>query len=232
MKIKILNIAIMLITLVGTLILLSALPDLVPVHFNGAGVADRWGSKYELLIMSGIMVVMLAIWFITDATHGKKMLESPDEKKRAEAINNIKVMNITFTVISVMFMLLNFATIYMSYSQLEDGTAVEIDIFKIVCAIMGISFVIMGNIMPKTKNNPFLGFRFPWTRYNDVTWQKCNRMGGIVMVISGILITLESLIFAGTVSMIIMMITLGIALVFLLIYAYLVYHDEVKKNES
>ncbi len=232
MKIKIVNIAILLISLIGTLVVLSAMPDVVPVHFNFEGVADRWGSKYEMLIMPCIMALMLGIWFITDATTGKRMLNSADEKERAEAKSNVKVLNITFTVISVMFFILNFACLYLSYSQLDGVTAMSIDILKIIVIVMGIAFIVMGNFMPKAKSNPTVGFRLPWTRFNDVTWQKCNRFAGIVSVIHGIIVTVSGIIFSGVTAMIVMLIALCVSLPILTVYAYLVYQDEVKKNEK
>ena len=230
MKIKIVNIAILLLTLCGTLVAISDMPDMIPVHFDISGVADRWGSKYEMLIPPGIMLLMLGFWFGCDATFRKKSVDSPDEKERAEDLANIKVLNITFTVVSVMFMILNTIFLYMSYTQLDSSAPVQVDIMRIATVVMGISFIALGNFMPKTRNNGNVGFRLPWTRYNDVTWNKCNRMGGIVLVVSGVVITLGALIFSGTVPMIIMSVAFGVSLVFLLIYAYVVYSNEVKKN--
>lgn len=42
----------------------TSLPAQVPMHFNGAGEIDRWGSKYEMLIMPLIgigLFIMLQI---------------------------------------------------------------------------------------------------------------------------------------------------------------------------
>ena len=229
MKIKIVNAALLLITLVSTLVILSYMPDEIPVHFGFDGTADRWGSKYEMLIMPIIMAVMLGIWFVTDLTQGKRMLDSPDEKQRAEAKMNIKVMNITFTVISVMFMLLNFSFLYLSYSQLE-GSSVEIDILKIVVIITGLGMAVMGNFMPKAKSNSAVGFRLPWTRFNDVTWQRSNRFAGIVAVIHGLISALSGIIFSGTTALLIMLISLCVALPVMTVYAHLVYQDELKRG--
>ncbi len=230
MKIKIVNIAILLLTLCGTLVAISDMPDMIPVHFDMSGVADRWGSKYEMLITPGTMALMLGLWFGCDGIFRKKAVDSPDEKERAEALANIKVLNITFTVVSVLFMILDAVFLYMSYTQLDSAAPFQVDVMRIATIVMGISFTVLGNFMPKTKNNGNVGFRLPWTRYNDVTWNKCNRMGGILLVISGVITTLCSLILSGTVTMIIMSVSLGTSMIFLLIYAYLVYRNEVKKN--
>lgn len=36
----------------------NELPDKVPGHFNGAGVIDRWGSKYELIVIPIVSVFL------------------------------------------------------------------------------------------------------------------------------------------------------------------------------
>ena len=231
MKIKIVNIVILLATLVGTLICLSYMPDVVPVHFDIYGVADRWGSKYENLLMPGCMVAMIALWFGVDAGFRKTIKQSTDEKAIAEAKANIKVLNVTFTAVSVMFTFLNFSILYMCCSQIDGFVGREIDIMKIVTILLGASFILLGNIMPKARNNSTVGFRLPWTRFNDVTWQKCNRVAGIVMVLSGALSIVAGLVFDGMLSITIMLFISFIAITVLTIYAYEIYRKE-KGNEK
>jgi len=57
-----------------TLIALVFLPETVPVHFNGSGVADRFGSKYEMLLLPVIAVVFGLIM-----TRVTKFSESKDD---------------------------------------------------------------------------------------------------------------------------------------------------------
>lgn len=232
MKIKIINLIILIVALAGTFVAVSTLPDIVPVHFDMSGTVDRWGSKYELLVMPGAMLAMFAFWMGMDVFYAKKLSTTTDEKEIAEAKSNMKVLNATSVITSLMFLVINGVTIYAAYSQLGDTSVPEIDMLKILTIIMGASFVLLGNFMPKAKNNATIGFRFPWTRYNDVTWSKSNRAGGIAMVISGIVIALGGLIFSGTVAMIIMLVSVAVVLPALLIFAYTVYSQEVKKSEE
>lgn len=231
MKIKIVNIVILLATLVGTLICLSYMPDIVPVHFDIHGVADRWGSKYENLLMPGCMAAMIALWFGVDAGFRKTIKQSTDEKAITEAKANIKVLNVTFTAVSVMFAFLNFSILYMCASQIDGFVGQEIDIMKIVTILLGASFILLGNIMPKARNNAIVGFRLPWTRFNDVTWKKCNRVAGIAMVVSGALSIIAGLVFDGMLSIMIMLFITFIGLTAITIYAYQVYMKE-KGNEK
>ena len=231
MKIKIVNIVILLATLVGTLICLSYMPDIVPVHFDIHGVADRWGSKYENLLMPGCMAAMIALWFGVDAGFRKTISQSTDEKAVAEAKANIKVLNVTFTAVSVMFAFLNFSILYMCASQIDGFVGQEIDIMKIVTILLGASFILLGNVMPKARNNATVGFRLPWTRFNDVTWQKCNRVAGIAMVVSGALSIIAGLIFDGMLAITAMLFITFLTITAITIYAYEVYRKE-KGNEK
>lgn len=45
----------------GVCVLLAAwlLPDRVPLHFNGSGTADRYGSRAEALLLFGLLAVVL-----------------------------------------------------------------------------------------------------------------------------------------------------------------------------
>lgn len=231
MKIKIVNIAILLATLVGTLICLSYMPDIVPVHFDIHGVADRWGSKYENLLMPGCMAAMIALWCGVDSGFRKTISQSTDEKAVAEAKANIKVLNVTFTAVSVMFAFLNFSILYMCASQIDGFVGQEIDIIKIVTILLGASFILLGNIMPKARNNATVGFRLPWTRFNDVTWQKCNRVAGIAMVVSGALSIIAGLVFDGMLAITAMLFITFLTITAITIYAYEVYRKE-KGNEK
>lgn len=232
MKINIINIVILVIVLVGTLAALSIMPDTVPVHFDIHGVADRWGSKYEMLVMPGCMLAMLAFWLGVDASYKKKIETSFDEKEVAEAKSNLKVIKITSIITSLMFAVINGLTLYISYSQLDTTDVGEIDFLKILSIVMGISFILLGNFMPKAKNNATFGFRLSWTKFNDVTWRKSNLVGGIAMISQGIIMILGGIIFEGTVAMIIMLVTLAAVLPAISIYAYVVYANERDKSND
>ncbi|MGN9863459.1 DUF1648 domain-containing protein [Bacillus swezeyi] len=54
---------------IGSIIFVIAvwgtLPDKVPAHYNAFGVADRWGSKWELLILPGVgLFIILFMQFL------------------------------------------------------------------------------------------------------------------------------------------------------------------------
>lgn len=68
----------------------------------------------------------------------------------------------------------------------------EISINIVVPIFLGILFVILGNYLPKCRQNFTMGYRLPWTLNDEDNWNKTNRLAGYVMVLGGILIIIMS----------------------------------------
>jgi uncharacterized membrane protein len=72
---------------------------------------------------------------------------------------------------------------------LNDG----INVGKVITVVLGIIFLLIGNYLPKCKQNYTIGIRLPWTLADEVNWRKTHRMAGILMVALSILIIIISL---------------------------------------
>jgi uncharacterized membrane protein len=213
--------------------MLFVFPDTIPVHFDINGVVDRWGSKYEILIMPAMAVICMLMFKFFTKLYTDKASETTDDKEKAEMLSNIKVMNITVWIMSVLFFVMNIITLYTSYSQLyPDMNLPEFDVIQAVSIIMGIVFIVMGNYMPKTRRNSTIGFRFPWTLYNDTTWSKSNKFASYVMVVAGIVSIIGALFIKGITATIVMLGSILISIPIIMIYAYIVYRDERKKDNE
>ena len=229
---KILSIIFTIGTLISSLIAIFILPDTVAVHFDQYGMVDRWGSKYELLLLPAIMILMIVVFEFVIRSYLKKIANASDEKEAADAKSNIKVLNIVAPLISGFMMLLNPFFLYATYSQTMNTDVLDIDILKYVSMLMSILIIAMGNYMPKTRRNSTIGFRFPWTLYNENTWLRSNRFASYVMMIAGVITIFGALIFKGLAAPIIMLASVAISLFVILIYAYFVYRDERKKENE
>jgi uncharacterized membrane protein len=213
--------------------MLFVFPDTIPVHFDINGVVDRWGSKYEILIMPAMAVICMLMFKFFTKLYTDKASETTDDKEKAEMLSNIKVMNITVWIMSVLFFVMNIITLYTSYSQLyPDMNLPEFDVIQAVSIIMGIVFIVMGNYMPKTRRNSTIGFRFPWTLYNDTTWSKSNKFASYVMVVAGIVSIIGALFIKGITATIVMLGSILISIPIIMIYAYIVYRDERNKDNE
>ena len=230
MKTKVVNLILIMLVLASTLIAIAFLPDIVPVHFDIHGEVDRWGSKYELLLIPAVLTL---IWSIGDKSIGffsKKLKGSDDEKLKSDAINNEKVLGKTLTYIYAVMAVVNIGLIYLTFSKLDNSTLPQVDVIKILVMLIGLLMIGLGNLMPKTRINGALGFRLPWTSYNDNTWRKSNLFAGIVGMIVGALIIVAGLIFEGFIAAVIMLCLMVASTLTMSVYAYLVYKKE-KAND-
>ena len=220
-------------TLVPTIIMLFVFPDTIPVHFDINGVVDRWGSKYEMLILPVLAIVSAVMFEILTKFYRKKSDESDNEKQKAEISSNVKVLNITTWIILLLFFVMNIFFLYTAYSQVyPEKDLPEFDVMRAVAITMGITFIVMGNYMTKTRRNSTIGFRLPWTLYNDTTWNKSNRFASYVMMIAGVIIIISAILVKGIASTVIMLASLLISIAIIMVYAYTVYRDERKKDNE
>jgi uncharacterized membrane protein len=218
------------IVLASSLIAIAFLPDIIPVHFDIQGEVDRWGSKYELLILPGVLALM---WSIGDKSIGfflKNEKNKDDEKLKSDALNNEKVLGKTLTLTYAIMAAVNLGLIYFTFSKLDNSTLPQVDVIKILVMLVGLLMIGLGNFMPKTRINGALGFRLPWTCYNDNTWRKSNLFAGSIGMIVGALIVAVGLIFEGLVAAVIMLALMVASTITMSVYAYLVYKKE-KTND-
>ena len=220
-------------TFISTVIMLFIFPDRIPVHFDINGVVDRWGSKYEMLILPIVMFLSIFMFEKISKDYIKKASSSNDEKEKAELLSNMKVLKISVWIMLILFAVINPFLLYTSYAQVyPEKNLPSIDVIKAVTIIMGVTFIIMGNYMPKTRRNRNIGFRFSWTLYNDTTWNKSNRFSSYVMMIAGSTSIIAAIFVKGFISTLIMIGSLLISILIIMIYAYIVYRNERKKENE
>ena len=230
MKTKVVNIILILIIFASTLIAIAFLPDIVPVHFDVNGNVDREGSKYELLILPATLAL---IWMLGDKSIGffvKMTSDTDDGKLSSDASNNEKTLSKTLTITYAIMAAANLAVIYMTFANLEDSALPEVDVIKIIVMLMGLMMIGLGNFMPKTRINSVIGFRLPWTSYNDNTWRRSNLFAGVTSMIAGALIAIFGLAFKGVIAVMIMLGIMVVSASVMTVYAYTVYRKE-KQNE-
>ncbi|NCB62317.1 MAG: DUF1648 domain-containing protein [Clostridia bacterium] len=62
----------------------------------------------------------------------------------------------------------------------------RISVGKMITVGIGALFVFLGNLMPKVKNNFFMGVRTPWTLSDPDVWNRANRLGGQCFFVCGL----------------------------------------------
>jgi uncharacterized membrane protein len=218
------------ISLVATAFILQFMPESVPMHYDMAGNIDRWGSKYENFIFPIIIIAMSLFWTVLIFAFEKKAEKTSDEKESASALSNAKFLGAVGMSMAGMFTIMQGFILYGSYEEaVSDATHSVVDIGQISCILMGVFYIVLGNLMPKTRNNSFAGVRISWSMYNDNTWRKSNRFGGYAMVIEGILTIITAVCMKNSfVTMSVMLGYLCVATIATVVYAHRVFIRELE----
>ena len=69
-----------------------------------------------------------------------------------------------------------------------------INLVRFVPMLIGILFIIIGNYLPKCRQNFTMGVRLPWTLASEENWNRTHRLAGKLWIIGGLLMTLYTMI--------------------------------------
>ena len=198
-----------------TAIALIFMNDTIPVHFNFNGEVDRYGSKFEYLILPVITLAFYVFWKLYIKFYASSNTDDIEKSK-----SNINVLTILAIVVNSLFGVLQcvFVAIALLNPYTQNNT---IELLSLVNYVMSIAFIVIGNYLPKTKRNSFMGVRTSWTKKSDKNWYVTNRNAGIAFVISGVLSIAVTAVISGTVSTFIMLIITIVSLLISYIYSYI-----------
>lgn len=155
------------------------LPSQMPVHFGVNGEADGFASRPFAVI--GIPVLMA---FFNALMHLGTKLE-----KRKENYSK-KLHSLIYFIIPVICILIYPLTIYKAL-----GKDVKIEV--IIPAFVSVVITIVGNYLPKCKQNSTMGIKLPWTFKSEENWNKTHHMAGYLWMGSGIIGLIVSLLDAS-----------------------------------
>lgn len=202
--------------IIMTIIVWPVLPDKIPAHYGFDGNVTRFGSKYELLIMPIVTISIAFLWTLLEKHLMKDKEKGPHNLKGISWINF--VMTFTFTVLTVLFL-------YLAYMGAENIN--DFDFQKIVAIALSACWIVIGNILPKLKQNGLIGIRTPWTLASENNWYKTHRMGGKIAFITGIISGLLSLfVFKGEVGIWVSLGSSVAMIIPIVIYSYLIHKKE------
>ena len=152
----------------------------------------RWGSKYENLLTSSVSLYMSPFMYWM-ARYASKQ-ENGESNQKVTLISGI-ILNLFFTAMTAGTLALDFRAV--------DGEEINGDVLmKIIFICMGLTIAAMGNFLPKCKMNSVLGLRTSWSMANEDVWFKCQRFGGILFVICGIIIAVLSAVLERSIAVI------------------------------
>ena len=221
-------------TFLITAVAVQFMADKVPMHYNASGEIDRYGSRYENYIFPVMILIFNIFWVVFISFFRKKALKAEQEKERKEVQSSITVLGYAAVGTTIMFLIMQCVFLMMAVSASEGQQRAEFDINIICNSMLAFLMVFLGNILPKTKRNSVVGVRTVWSMDNDTTWELSNRFGGKAMIVSGLLILIESFIikgFASTMVELAIIIAMGVAMMVYSSNVYKKYGNNAKKHQ-
>ena len=197
---------VLLIPVVIGLILWDQLPEQIPSHWGINGEVDGWSSKPFAVF--GFPCILLTLHWIC-------VLASSADPKAKDY--HPKMFHLVLWICPVLSLVLN-ALVY------ATALGYPLDVEIIMPLLVGMMFIIVGNLLPKCRQSYTMGIKLPWTLHNEENWNKTHRLGGKIWVIGGI-ITMSTA-FIGS-----FWILLGVLIVMVAaptIYSYCLYRKQGK----
>jgi uncharacterized membrane protein len=159
MKKYLLPILIACIPLVYAIYLFDNLPEIIPIHFNMEGIADRQGIKNHIFIGGALaLFVFLILEFSLRFDPKKKLIEMGSN------FDNFKL------ALIVIMSILGCIMVY-TMSNGFDKNSLKFLFITISCVN-----IILGNYFFSVRPNFFIGVRTPWTLESETVWLKTHRL--------------------------------------------------------
>lgn len=187
------NFVIVFITIFGSMIIIMKfLPETVAVHYNFEGIVDRYGSKYELLLLNLVIVVLLIFWLFVYFLV-KRAIE--EENISIISQNIIKLfIQIVFLICFLSFSILTFYFIF-KVSIIDDIDS-SVSVVFIFLSLLEMSVGILSNPLIN-KKNAFFGYRSKYALSNSIAWAKLNHCSSISLFTFSLIALIISTIFSS-----------------------------------
>ena len=203
-------------------LLWDRLPDRLPVHWNIRGEIDGYAGKNFGALFLPILNVALVV-LISFLPRLDPKCRNYDAETKASIVGVFRICRLAFSLFFTALVLAMYAV----------ALHFHLDITRFIAGGLGVMIAVMGNSMGKLRPNYFAGFRTPWSLESHTVWTRTHRLGGRLMVGSGICLFAESLLLptklcflAGVLPMIILIGIVPAA------YSYFSYRAEKKASET
>jgi uncharacterized membrane protein len=157
--------------LVFTLAVWRDLPERVPTHWNFRGEVNGWSGRAFGAFFAPTLALLL--WL------GLPLLRLLDPRRQ-----NYERFDATF------FTLVNFIVLFtgaMHVMMMGNALGWPIDMGRAAFALIGVVFIVLGNLLPRVRSNWWMGVRTPWTLESERVWRETHRLAGWTFVGAGVI---------------------------------------------
>jgi len=175
-KLLLMTSVIILLPIGAGLLLWRQLPEQMPIHWNAAGEIDGWSSKPFAVF--GLPLIMLALQWLC-------LLGTAADPKKAN--HSDKILQLVIWIIPILSIVLHTLTYAAAL-----GHSVRMEM--ILPVMVGLILTIVGNYLPKCKQNYTIGIKIPWTLNNEENWNRTHRFAGWLWTVCGLVLMLSGFV--------------------------------------
>lgn len=211
---------IIILNIVSLFFVMLKLPDIVPNHIGLNMQIDGYGSKWTLMFLG---IIPLIIYF--------SMKISISNKLKADENYNYKNETIISTLSTILVIFLNWIFVLLGFqNKVGESTVISFPMEFLIIFLMGLFIMITSNYFGTIKLNHVIGIRTPWTLSSSYNWKKTHRLAGYTGIIGGLIMCVFSVFGLLTHIRIysVIGITFGLALfvVVPIIYSFVLYKNK------
>lgn len=188
-NVKIFNVAsvcIGIINIIAAVFAVSHLPEKVPTHFDINGVCDGFGSRWGLMFVA-VLPLIMPVLFLLVARYIKN--QQP------------KLIALTSFLFSLFFASYFWLLYPLASSNIQIGDKIRNQPYSLALPLLlSVLLIILGNYTPLIAPNKAMGLRVKWTLANPQCWKATHRFMGKIMVVSGLLTAAISIVLYFTIG--------------------------------
>ena len=178
-KLFIITTIVIFLPMIAGFLMWNRLPERMTTHWGAGGEAD--GSMGKLAAITSIPGIIFAMHlFCLFMTH----LDFNNEKQSPKAL-------------LIAYCAMPATSLFAGFMVLGNAIGTQLEPMNWMNLFFGIFFIIIGNYLPKCKQNSVLGIRLPWTLKDAENWRKTHRLAGRLWLAGGGILLLGS--FLGSV---------------------------------
>ena len=183
----------------------------LPIHWGIDGTADRFAGKWAALALPVGVAAFVSLLFYA----------MPHLEPKQEGLSRSQGLYL-WAWVSVLLIV---ALMELAVVLIALGWQVPIN--RLLVAGLGVSFVIIGNHLGKSRRMFLIGIRTPWTLASEEVWIKTHRLAGKLLLVAGAAMVLAAMA-GGEPSLLAQVAIVGIAAATLVpsVYSYILWRDE------
>ena len=210
----IITLVVLLIPMLAGVLLWNKLPDVIATHWGPDGSPNGYSSR--AFAVFGLPTIILVLHLIASLITARKDTNAISDKLFCLLLWICPAM-------SIMSASLTYAT----------ALGYEVNVPFFVLILVGIIYIVLGNYLPKARQNHFFGMRVKWTLESKKNWEHTNRFSAKIMVALGLIYILCAMLCVfvemKTAVVVIVCGTLMGAVLAMILYSYLYY---LKHNQD